>query len=87
MEQAKILATAATGNVGTPLVKALHAKQIPFIAATRNAQKATEKFGFEAEKVNLDFRDPSGFSNALKGKKMLFLCGPSATPGVENLLH
>lgn len=87
MKNSKILITASTGNVGTPLSKALYKKKIPFTAATRDTEKAMEKFGFEADTVDLDFKDPSGFKNALKGKEMLFLCGPSATPGAEKLLE
>jgi len=86
MMKSKILVTASTGNIGLPLSKALHDKGIPFTAATRDAEKAFEKFGFETETTPLDFKDPSGFPEALKGVETLFLCGPSATPGAEKLL-
>ncbi len=86
MTKSKILVTASTGNIGLPLSKALHEKGIPFTAATRDAEKAFEKFGFETETTPLDFKDPTGFSEALKGVETLFLCGPSATPGAEKLL-
>lgn len=86
MNKSKILVTASTGNVGLPLSIALHEKGIPFKAATRNAEKAFEKFGFETETAFLDFKDAAGFSEALKGVETLFLCGPSATPGAEKLL-
>lgn len=86
MTQSKILITASTGNVGTSLVKALQEKQITFTAATRDAQKARKKFGFAPETVFMDFKDPSGFANALKGKDILFLCGPAGTPGAEDML-
>mgnify|MGYP006304689255 CR=1 FL=1 len=86
MKESKILITAATGNVGMPLSRALNDKNISFTAATRDANAAAEKLGFQPETVYLDFKDPSGFSPALEGKKILFLCGPSATPGAENLL-
>ncbi len=86
MSKSKILITASTGNIGLPLSKALHNKGIEFTAATRNAEKAFEKFGFETETVPLDFKDPAGFSEALNGVETLFLCGPSATPGAEKLL-
>jgi uncharacterized protein YbjT (DUF2867 family) len=87
MKNSKILVTASTGNIGTPLSMALHKKQVPFTAATRDPEKAMEKFGFETGTVDLDFKDPSGFKDALKGKEILFLCGPSATPGAEKLLE
>jgi len=86
MTKSKTLITASTGNIGLPLSKALHKKGIPFTAATRDAEKALDKFGFETETVLLDFKEPAGFSEAIKGVETLFLCGPSATPGAEKLL-
>lgn len=86
MNTSKILVTASTGNIGLPLSQALHKKGIPFTAATRDAKKAFEKFGFETDTTYLDFKDPAGFPEALKGVETLFLCGPSATPGAEKLL-
>jgi uncharacterized protein YbjT (DUF2867 family) len=86
MSQSRILVTSSTGNVGLPLSKKLHKENIEFTAATRDAEKARELFGFETDTAYLDFRDPSGFAEALEGKELLFLCGPSATPGAEKLL-
>src|SRR6056297_732178 len=86
MSTSKILVTSSTGNVGLPLSKKLHKENIEFTAATRDAARAEELFGFETDTVYLDFNDPSGFAQALKGKEWLFLCGPSATPGAEKLL-
>jgi uncharacterized protein YbjT (DUF2867 family) len=86
MSQSKILVTSSTGNVGLPLSKKLYKENIEFTAATRNPARAKELFGFETDTVYLDFRDPSGFAEALQGKDLLFLCGPSATPGAEKLL-
>ena len=86
MARSKILVTSSTGNVGLPLSKKLHKENIEFTAATRNAARARELFGFKTDTAYLDFRDPSGFAEALEGKEWLFLCGPSATPGAEKLL-
>jgi len=86
MSRSKILITSSTGNVGLPLSKKLHKDHIEFTAATRDAGRARELFGFKTDTVYLDFRDPSGFAEALEGKELLFLCGPSATPGAEKLL-
>lgn len=86
MEKSEILITSSTGNVGAPLVNALHKKQIPFTAATRNRENAIKKFGFEPETVFMDFKDSSTFKSALEDKEILFLCGPSATPEAEELL-
>ena len=44
MNNPKLLVTSSTGNIGLPLSKALHEKGIPFTAATRNPDKAFEKF-------------------------------------------
>src|SRR6056297_437609 len=87
MSKSTTLVTASTGNIGLPLAKALHEKGIPFTAATRDAEKAFEQFGFETETAFLDYKDPAGFPKALKGIETLFLCGPSATPGAEKLLE
>ncbi len=86
MNRSKLLITASTGNIGLPLSKALHEKGTPFTAATRNPDKAFEKFGFETETVPLDYTKPSGFPEALKGVETMFLCGPSATPGADKML-
>ena len=86
MARSKILVTSSTGNVGLPLSKKLHQDNIEFTAATRDAGRARELFGFKTDTAYLDFRDPSGFAEALQGKEWLFLCGPSATPGAEKLL-
>ncbi len=86
MNKQKLLITASTGNIGLPLSKALHEKGIPFTAATRNPDKAFEKFGFKTETVPLDYTKPAGFPEALKGVETLFLCGPSATPGADKML-
>ena len=86
MSRSGILITSSTGNVGLPLSKKLHQDNVEFTAATRDAGRARELFGFETDMAYLDFRDPSGFAEALEGKEWLFLCGPSATPGAEKLL-
>jgi len=86
MEESKILITAATGNVGTPLVKKLQEKDVLFTAGTRNSVAAKEKLGTPLETVYMDFKDVASFVPAIKGKDIVFLCGPSATPGAEKLL-
>ncbi len=86
MEASKTLITASTGNVGQWLTRALRREGISFTAATRNPEKAFDKWGFEAPTVDLDFRVPHSFIPALEGKELLFLCGPSATPGAQQLL-
>ncbi len=67
-------------------MKALQRKGIPFTAATRNADKAEEKLGADLSTVYFDFSDPGSFRAALDGVETLFLCGPSATPGAQEML-
>ncbi|MFW5758360.1 MAG: NmrA family NAD(P)-binding protein, partial [Bacteroidota bacterium] len=86
MDHPKILITASTGNVGTYLAESLHRQHIPFIAATRNKDKAEKKLGFSLNSRFLDFTNQKSFPQALKDIDILFLCGPSATPGAEELL-
>ncbi len=86
MEKNKTLVTAATGNVGTPLVKALQRKGVPFTAATRHEQKAKEKLGADLDTVYFDFSARESFPDALRGVDTLFLCGPSATPGAQEMI-
>jgi len=86
MTDSKILVTAATGNVGQFVAEALQKKQIPFTAATRDAGKAKEKLGDSISTVYLDFEDKSTFAAALEGKEIIFLSGPSATPGAEDMI-
>ncbi|MCF8331794.1 MAG: SDR family oxidoreductase [Bacteroidales bacterium] len=86
MQKSNILITSATGNVGTPLVQKLQEKDIPVTAATRNADKMQTKFSKTLETVHMDFSEPGSFIPALKHKDLVFLCGPSATPGADQLL-
>jgi len=76
----RILVTAATGNVGTPLVRALRQKEMNFTAATRDAEKARDQLGQPVDTVFLDYEDPDSFGPALEGHQLLFLCGPSGDP-------
>jgi uncharacterized protein YbjT (DUF2867 family) len=86
MSTDQILVTAATGNVGAPLVKALQRKNLPFVAATRDAERARNKLGESLNTVHFDYEEPSGFGDALSGNELLFLCGPSATPNAAELM-
>ncbi len=86
MTKPKILVTAATGHVGQYVAEALQKKQIPFTAATRDAAKAKEKLGDSVNTVHLDFENKSTFAPALEGKEVIFLSGPSATPGAEDMI-
>ncbi len=86
MSTNQILVTAATGNVGAPLVQALQRKDMPFEAATRDAEQARGKLGDSVSTVYLDYEEPSSFSDAVQGNDLLFFCGPSATPNAAELM-
>lgn len=86
MEDDQILVTAATGNVGTPLVKALQRKNKNFIAATRDGEKARKKLGESIDTVYHNYEDATSFGPALEDIDLLFLCGPSATPNAPELM-
>ncbi|MFH5831741.1 NmrA family NAD(P)-binding protein [Halalkalibaculum sp. DA3122] len=82
----QILVTAATGNVGTPLVHALKQKDLNFTAGTRDAEGAQDQLGESVDTVFLDYEEPDSFGPALEGHQQLFLCGPSATPNAAELI-
>src|SRR5699024_10169501 len=53
---------------------------------TRDAEKAQQQLGKPLDTVYLDYEEPSGFSEAVEGNDLLFLCGPSATPNASELI-
>ncbi|WLQ38786.1 NAD(P)H-binding protein [Streptomyces laculatispora] len=75
-----ILVTGATGNIGTALLKELHARDAgPLRGLTRNAARVTFPEGVEA--VEGDFAEPTSLKSALEGVHSLFLVsrlGPDA---------
>lgn len=82
----RILVTAATGNVGAPLVKTLQQKDMNFTVATRNAERAKDQLGQSINTTYFDYEEPDSFGSAVEGHDLLFLCGPSATPNAEELI-
>ncbi|MER7941324.1 MULTISPECIES: NAD(P)H-binding protein [unclassified Streptomyces] len=75
-----ILVTGATGNIGSALLKELHARGAgPLRGLTRDASRAAFPDGVEA--VEGDFGDPASLKSALDGVRSLFLVsrrGPDA---------
>ncbi|MGC0387574.1 NAD(P)H-binding protein [Streptomyces sp. SAI-129] len=75
-----ILVTGATGNIGSALLKELHARGVgPLRALTRDAARAVFPQGVEA--VEGDFAEPASLKPALEGVRSLFLVsclGPDA---------
>lgn len=82
----RILVTAASGNVGAPLVKALKQKRLNFTAATRDSEKTRDQLGESVDTVFLDYEKPDSFGPALEGHQLLFLCGPSGTPNAADII-
>ncbi|MEU7296864.1 NAD(P)H-binding protein [Streptomyces exfoliatus] len=75
-----ILVTGATGNIGSALLKELHAHGAgPLRGLTRDAARATFPEGVEAAEG--DFADPASLKTALEGVRSMFLVsrlGPDA---------
>ncbi|MFD5338113.1 NAD(P)H-binding protein [Streptomyces hawaiiensis] len=67
-----ILVTGATGNIGTALLKELHARDVgPLRGLTRHAARVIFPEGVEA--VEGDFAEPASLKSALEGVRSLFL--------------
>ncbi|MGW6817423.1 SDR family oxidoreductase [Streptomyces sp. NPDC055005] len=67
-----ILVTGATGNIGSALLKELHARGIePLRGLTRDLERAVFPEGVEA--VEGDFSEPASVKSALEGVRSLFL--------------
>ncbi|MET9324183.1 NAD(P)H-binding protein [Streptomyces sp. NPDC003038] len=67
-----ILVTGATGNIGSALLKELHARGVrPLRGLTRDAARAV--FPERVEAVEGDFADPASLKPALEGVRSLFL--------------
>jgi len=78
----KILVLGATGNVGTPLVKALLAKGEAVKAASRSGKPVEG-----AEGVVFDFNDPATFAPAFEGVDRAYVMLPGGNSAVAELLR
>lgn len=83
----KILVTGATGAIGKALIKALQAKNIPFLAATRDIEESKAKLGLSDELVHFSFDDPSTFEAATAGVDKVFLLGPAMVLEMDQLIN
>jgi uncharacterized protein YbjT (DUF2867 family) len=77
----KILVLGATGNVGTPLVKALLAKGEAVKAASRSGKPVEG-----AEGVTFDYADPSSVAAAFDGVDRLYLMLPAGYVAAKEML-
>ena len=75
----KILLMGATGNAGTPAVKALQAKGIRPTVAVRDIEKAQAKLGAGVDYVPFDYFAPATYHPTLEGVDRLFLIAPPPT--------
>ncbi len=82
----KILVLAATGTVGSEVVKALQAKGADFVVGARNPEKAREKFGAHVPLVPFDFEKPDTYPAAFDGVARLFLTGEGFNPVADQLI-
>lgn len=85
-QDAPVLVTGATGNVGRALVDALVAAGQPVRAAVRDPAAEAGLPGV-VEVVGLDFEDPATFGPAVAGCRGLFLLRPPAIAGVGPTLN
>jgi uncharacterized protein YbjT (DUF2867 family) len=69
----KILVTGATGNVGSRVVRELHARGVSVRAFVRDPGKATALLGNGVELASGDFSDAGSVSRALEGVDGVFL--------------
>ncbi len=78
----RILVTGATGNVGTEVVKHLQDSAYQVVVGVRDIARARSLFGPGLEYVQLDFRQPATFEDALKDVQKIFLVRP---PDISNI--
>ena len=82
-----ILVTAAAGNVGKEVVRALLARGAKVRAADRVPERLHELFGDAVETVFLDFLDPTCFPRAVVGCDGMFLLRPPPISNVKATLN
>lgn len=81
--RAPVLVTGSSGNVGSAVVDALVARNIPVRATVRKVGRASRP---GVEEVVFDFQDRSTFGPALEGCHGLFLMRPPPISNVEETL-
>jgi uncharacterized protein YbjT (DUF2867 family) len=72
----KIIVTGATGNIGTPLVKALVEMKANFRAVTHSEEKAQALRGRGVDAAPADMSSGQGLDKAFEGGRVLFLLTP-----------
>jgi uncharacterized protein YbjT (DUF2867 family) len=72
----KIIVTGATGNIGTPLVKALVEMKADFRAVTHSEEKAQALRGRGVDAAPADMSSGKGLDKAFEGGSVLFLLTP-----------
>ncbi len=82
-----ILVTAAAGNVGKEVVRALLARGVRVRAADRSPARLRQLFGEAVEPVLLDFENPATFAPAVAGCEGMFLLRPPPIADVKPTLN
>ncbi len=85
MDDARILVTGASGNVGREVVRALLARGAR--VRTTSSRASGRDAGGATETVRLDFHDRSTFAPAVEGCGALFLLRPPAVSDVRATLN
>lgn len=79
----KILVTGAPGNVGTEVVRGLHALGVPYRVAAFDCDLARRTLPSSAEIVPFDFLNPETYAAAFAGIERLFLVRPPTLANVQ----
>ncbi|HEY3446244.1 MAG TPA: SDR family oxidoreductase [Myxococcales bacterium] len=83
-----VLVTAAVGNVGSEVVRALLSRGVPVVAADRDPSRVGKLFGEGTVRaVALDFARPETFDEAARGARAVFLVRPPPISDVGPTLN
>ena len=83
---APILVTAATGTVGSEVIKQLQRAGHQAVAAVRDVEEARQRLGPDVRLVRFDFTAPETYA-AFEGVKKLFLVRPPAISDVRRRIN
>lgn len=82
---APVLVFGATGYIGSALVKQLHSRSVPVVAAVRDTAKAKAKLPSGVQLVQADFNDPASIQQAVQSSGAKRAFGLTQTASKESL--